>query len=184
MPDEPNASTPPWGDDFDAERAWALIQSLRAEKVTLKGERDTLKTERDTLTADLETARQARTDETDVDGKVAAAEKRATDAERGLYVERALRKHPGLEDLAEFLTGDTEDEIEAKAARLAAIGAKTPPAGDEGEDESSDPDPDAANEDGEPADLSTRPAPSLTPGHGGDESTPFDPVAIAKAARG
>src|SRR5690348_4713958 len=31
-PEAPEGSKPPWGDDFDAEKAWTLITNLRAEK--------------------------------------------------------------------------------------------------------------------------------------------------------
>ena len=32
----PEAATPPWGDDFDAEKAWKLVQNLRADKENLQ----------------------------------------------------------------------------------------------------------------------------------------------------
>ncbi len=34
----PDAGTPPWGDDFDASRAWNTIQTLREESKTAKGQ--------------------------------------------------------------------------------------------------------------------------------------------------
>jgi hypothetical protein len=34
-PPSPPASTPPWGDDFDAKKAWDLIQNLRTDKEKL-----------------------------------------------------------------------------------------------------------------------------------------------------
>jgi hypothetical protein len=139
-------TTPPWGDDFDAARAWTLVQNLRADLAKAKEKRQ----ERDP----------------DSDAKITAAETRATAAERALYVERALRKFPEVEDLVEFLTGDTEEEIAAKAERLASHGK---PAG-----ESTDNSGDAP---------SGKPQPALTPGHGGAEPDPFDPDAIAKRAR-
>ena len=141
---KPNdGETPPWGDDFDAERAWRLIQNLRQEKDALKARKD-----------DPE--------------KLSAAEQRAKEAERALYLERAFRKYPELDadDFRDFLTGETEEEILAKAERLARLGKpkEEAPASD-------------------PAPTPNKPTPSLVPGHGGEERPAFDPVAIAKAAR-
>lgn len=178
MADAENNSTPPWGDDFDAEKAWKLIQNLRTDKTEL--------TEKVTsLTTDLETERQAReaaekaVSEADVDGKVAAAEQRAAEAEKSLYVERAIRKHEIPEDLVDFLTGDTEEEILKKAERLASVGK--PPAGN-----SNNPNPD--DKDGEQdkpkVDAQGRPVPDLRPGHGGDDGPePFDPDKIVASVR-
>lgn len=175
-------TTPPWGDDFDAEKAWTLVQNLR-------GDKEKLQTEKDGLTSELATERQARETaetkltEADPEGKLTAAEARAKTAETSLWTERALRKHSIDEDLVDFLTGDTEEEILAKAERLAG---RSKPAE---EKPSTDGDP----KDGEkPADdkpagdqgLPGTPKPSLTPGHGGDTPAPFDPDAIAAKARG
>ncbi|WP_157008518.1 hypothetical protein [Agromyces laixinhei] len=116
---EETKSTPPWGDDFDAEKAWRLIEALRADKVAMKEKLD-------------------------------AAENSGFDlveTRRELYVERALRKHPGAADLADFLSGETEEEILAKAERLAK--ASMPPAAPEPE-----------------ATLPAKPKPALLTGHG------------------
>ncbi|WGH21354.1 scaffolding protein [Arthrobacter phage Emotion] len=160
-------STPPWGDDFDAAKAWTLIQNLRSDKETLKTERD-----------EAQTKLQASKD----------AEDRAVKAERELWTERALRKHPEAEDLAEFLTGDTEEEILTKAAKLAGV-RKPADDGDKGDKPDADKDKGDADKDkgGSSPDkgdgLPAKPTPNLTPGHGGEESKPFDAEAIAKAAR-
>lgn len=176
-----NDNAAPWGDDFDADRAWALVQNLRTEK-------EALKTERDTLKADLQASSTAKGDSADA---IAAAEKRAKDAEKALYVERALRKHPTLEDFAEFLTGDSEEEILQKAERLASIGAKSDEEpGDahenSGEQESTEqiaPDAQDGDQDDENEGLPGKPTPDLKPGHGGETPPVFDPVAIAQSAR-
>lgn len=160
----------PWGDDFDAERAWRLVQNLRQE-------RDGLKTERDRLKSELQESRNSSATESE---KIADAEKRAKEAEKALYLERVYRKFPALDndDLRDFLTGETEEEITAKAERLARLG-KEPEAPAEGD--SQDP-ADAGDGDGS-TEISGKPTPSLVPGHGGEEPPAFDPVAIAKAAR-
>lgn len=169
-------TTPPWGDDFDAERAWTLIQNLRGDVETVKTERDEARQERDDAkAADPEAA-----------DKLTAAETRAKTAETSLWTERALRKHSIDEDLVDFLTGDTEEEILAKAERLAGRSKPADSAdnGDKGgADKGGKPDADADASAGDQG-LPGTPKPSLTPGHGGDTPAPFDPDAIAAKARG
>lgn len=168
-PEEKNEPAP-WGDDFDAARAWTLVQNLRTENAALKTENGTLKSERqereDGEKTELQKLQEA----------LATAEKNAADATRTASVARVLRKFPDLADFEDLLVGDTEEEIAAKAERLAAIGKPKDDAKDGGGDENKDED------EGKPV-LPGRPAPALTPGHGGDNSpAPFDPEAIAKAA--
>jgi len=185
MPENPAqtaTSTPPWGDDFNAETAWTLVQNLR-------GDKDKLQTEKDDLTSKLTTERQARTDaeakltDADPEGKLTAAETRAKVAETSLWTERALRKHPDLdEDLVDFLTGDTEEEILGKAERLAKRGK---PDGDKPADKTEDkPDGDKPADKPDGDGLPGTPKPDLTPGHGGDPKPAFDPDQIVSAARG
>lgn len=169
-PKTPEAA--PWGDDFDAARAWKLVQNLRTEK-------DELKLDRDRIKSALQASETSTASESE---KIAAAETRAKEAEKALYLERIYRQHPELDndDLRDFLTGDTEDEITAKAERLARLSKApeadgdpvTPPAGTDA----------PAPGSGAP-EVPGKPTPSLVPGHGGDETPTFDPVAIAKAAR-
>jgi hypothetical protein len=178
--------TPPWGDDFDAETAWRLVQNLRSEVSDLKTAKSTLKAELDAQKAESGSGAD----------KIAAAEARAKDAEKALHVERAIRKYPALEEYADLLSGDTEEEILAKAERLAKIGQPKAPEGDqkpgdgdekpEGEQKPEGETPEGEQKpEGEAGGegLPGKPAPSLTPGHGGQDPEPFDPVAIARAAR-
>jgi dsDNA-specific endonuclease/ATPase MutS2 len=161
-----NEQTPPWGDDFNAEKAWTLIQNLRADKTALSDKVETLTTD---LATAQETAQAAETAKTEAEqrltAEITAANDKAAAAARDLHVERVRSKYEIDDDLLEFLTGDTEEEIEAKAKRLGS--AK------KGKEEK-EPEIDAAT---------GLPKPALTPGHGGDQPTEFDPVAIAKAAR-
>lgn len=165
---KPEGSAAPWGDDFDAEKAWRLVQNLRTERDGLKTERDALKGERDALTTErdgLKTELQTKTEE---------AERLSKDSARELALQKVLRKFPDLEDFADLLTGDTEEELVSKAERLAKIGKPAEPADGEQTDGEQTP---------ETPELPGKPTPNLTPGHGGEDVTPFDPTAIAKAAR-
>ena len=152
--------TPPWGADFDADRAWRLIQNLRSEIDKIKGERDTLASERQARD-DAE-----KTDLQKLSDRLKAAEDSRGAAEHALLIERAQRKHQLPDDLMEFLTGTTEEEIEDKAKRLAAIKGGS-------EEEQTDPNPDPSG----------RPKPSLIPGHNSPESNQFDAAAVAKEIR-
>lgn len=162
-------TTPPWGDDFDAERAWTLVQNLRGDVDKLKTERDEARQERDDA--------KAASDSPEAAEKLTAAETRAKNAETSLWTERALRKHSIDEDLVDFLTGATEEEILAKAERLA--GRSKPADGDKPDGDK----PDGDKPDGDKG-LPGTPKLSLTPGHGGDSPAPFDPDAIVSAIRG
>lgn len=162
----------PWGDDFDAARAWKLVTNLRAEKDALKAEKTELVTERDALKTSLQEKEDSKkSDEDKLADRIAAIEKRAQEAERKLTLANVLRDFPTLADFEDLLTGDTEEAIRSKAERLAKIGAKD--AADDNDDE----------QEQAPAGVHTKPTPSLKPGHGGDETPAFDPKAIAEAAR-
>ncbi|MGO4251234.1 hypothetical protein AB4Y81_03115 [Paenarthrobacter sp. TAF1] len=162
----------PWGDDFDAEKAWRLVQNLRAEVTGLKTERDDLKTERDNLKVEKDASdSEGKTEIQKLTDRLAELEKTAKEKDRDVALQKVLRKHPELEEFSDLLTGETEDELMSKAERLAKIGK--PADGDN-----------PADKDGEkPAELPGTPKPNLVPGHGGDAPAPFDPDAIAKAAR-
>lgn len=182
MADTENTQTPaaeaekaPWGDNFDAERAWKLVQNLRAEVAVIKADRDTVKGERDSLKSKSQALEdEGKTELQKLQDRAEAAEKAAKEAARELNLQKVLRKHPELEDFADLLTGETEEELAAKAERLAAIGK--PKDGGDGENTDGEQEP-------ETPELPTKPTPNLTPGHGGDDSTTFDPTAIALAAR-
>lgn len=105
---------PPWGSDeeFDADKAWKLIENLRGDNDSLKGERDELrgkvKDHEDASKSDQEKL-QERATGAETDAKQAKA-----DAAR---LRVALRK--GLtETQAKRLVGETEEELEQDADDL------------------------------------------------------------------
>ncbi|QTX04548.1 hypothetical protein [Agromyces archimandritae] len=110
-PADTGAPTPPWGDDFDAARAWQTITALRDEVRALKAATATTREELAAATAardDLEAAHAA------------------TSAD--LWRERSLRRHPHLADVADLLTGADEAAVAAVADRLAALAPAAPDA--------------------------------------------------------
>ena len=114
QPTDEKPAKPPWGDDFDPERAWNTIQALRASEQELKREKQARDRERmselERLKADNEDLRRA-------------------NAERELEVNRQrLVAAKGLPaDAADFLHGQTPEELERSADSLKRmIGAGQP----------------------------------------------------------
>jgi hypothetical protein len=160
---------PEFDGEFDADRAKRAIANLRAEVDTLKASLSEVRTERDALKADAdERANEGKTEAEKAAQRAAEAEATAKAAKRELWIERALRKHPEAEDLADLITGDDEETIMGLAERLAKRVAKS--ATDEGKGNEPDP-------------LNRRPEPTLKPGHGGSDPEPFDAAKIAAEAR-
>jgi hypothetical protein len=171
---KPAAEENPWGEDFDPARAWKLVQNLRSEVSDLKQKNQSFEAERQ----ERENAGKSEVEK--LQEKLSAAEKDASEARRALNLQKVFRKFPELEGFEDLLTGDSEEEITAKAERLAAIGKPK-----EGEQDG-EKDGENGGENAENADLGLpgRPQADLKPGHSdGDSTAPFDPVAIAKAAR-
>ena len=111
------ADTPPWGDDFDAEKAWSLVQNLRSDKEKLQ-KRPALTDEQKTKLAEYD--RLVEASQTELEKAQAAAK---TNAERA----QAL------------VTRATQAEIRALASEFAdpsdavAFLADKKYAGDDGE---------------------------------------------------
>jgi hypothetical protein len=112
---------PPWGDDkdFDAQKAWTLLENVREDARKAKAEREELakkvKTHEDASKSDQEKLSE----------RVTEAEKRATSAEgTALRLEVALEKAPEgmplaqVRKLAKRLSGSTKEELEADADEL------------------------------------------------------------------
>lgn len=115
--DEAAKKKPPWGDEeknFDAARAWKLIQDLRGDLTKVKGERDGLAKK----VKDHEDA--AKTDEQKRDDAKAEAEKTAAESKQeALRLRVALKK--GLsETQAKRLVGDSEEDLDKDADELLA----------------------------------------------------------------
>jgi hypothetical protein len=170
-PAENASTTPPWGEDFDPARAWQTITNLRSIEKQHEATIASITTERDALLAAKVQAEDAqKAAEQQHADALTKAEQIAKDAQRGLWIERARREHDLDEDLLDFLTGDTEEELLAKAERLAGRGKPK-------KTEDPEPEPNAA------ASKSTEPALSPAPGHGGEPSEAVDHAAIAAASR-
>ena len=149
--------TPPWGEDFNAERAWTLVQNLRADKDKLSGK-----------VGEFEKAAQDAADakRSDLERAIARAEKAEkaiADREAADQRKTVLAKHGLSDDDAAFLAGVSDSDLDARAQALAArlgIGQSKQ---------------DAAEA------IPGKPTPKLTAGHeSSDAGDAFDPLALAE----
>ncbi len=160
------AATPPWGADFDAERAWTLLQNVRADLTAEKAKVATLTTERD----DAVTARDAK------EAELVTVRADLDTAARGAILARIVGKYPTLAGFEDLLSGATEEEVETSAKRLTSIATPATPAEPAAPAEPVTPEPDPA--------LPPRPEPALTPGYTAEQPpAPTDLDAIVAAAR-
>jgi hypothetical protein len=155
------STTPPWGDEFDAARAWDTITAQRAAEQELKAR-----------IAALETAAESLVPKADLDAAIARAD--AAEASVKTAKRDAALASSGLpEELHAFVTAEDDEGIAEQVAKLTAAIKPAEPAKP------------AATEPTEPAKPAPlRPAAALTPGHGGDEAPVFDADALVASIRG
>jgi hypothetical protein len=109
----PAGPRPPWGsdDEFNPEKAWNLLQNVRADLADTK--------------ASLEAARQEASELQEFRVKAQEAEESAAETALSLHRERAARVHGLGDEQFEFLAELTDPEaIDARASKLAAMTAK------------------------------------------------------------
>lgn len=165
-PESPEPGEPEFEGEFDEARAKALVANLRKDLASVKADRDAIKAERDTLkSAETERENASKTEAQRAAEELANAKAEAAAARREAWVTKAIAKHSLSDDVADFLTGDTEEAILERAERLASLGGGNAP-----------------KSDGDPAPAG-RPAPELKPGHGGESEEPFDGAALAAEIR-
>lgn len=107
---------PPWGDDenFDAERAWKLIQDLRGDVAKVKSENEELRTwKQKREDAD-------KTDDEKREERATKAEKEAAENARDAARLRVALKKGLTETQAKRLVGDSEEDLEKDADELLA----------------------------------------------------------------
>lgn len=113
---KPAGPRPPWGsdDEFNPEKAWNLLQNVRADLSETK--------------ASLEAARQEATELQEFRIKAQEAEESVAETALSLHRERAARVHGLGDEQFEFLAELTDPEaIDARASKLAAMTAKPGP---------------------------------------------------------
>lgn len=128
---ENDQNTPPWGDEanFDASRAWTLIQNLRGENAQLKEDRDARTSERDAAIAERDqqvSELNERVDE--LQATVQLTDDTAKQHEQNLNAAQStIAKHSLLAEaglplsLSKNLVGDSEDEWTESVQALAGL---------------------------------------------------------------
>lgn len=154
---KPAEPTKPWGDDtdFDAEKAWTLIQNLRGDKAKTQQERDE-------LAARVQAAEDAKLSEQERIAKELEQAKTELAEQRRKV---ALTQYGLPESALTFLTAESAEEIDKQASALAGLVPKKEPETPK-----------------VPADSRAKPA--LPNGQTDDIPPAFDPVEIARRARG
>lgn len=105
---EPQEPQNPWGDDFDADKAWKLVQHLREEN---KGLKEKNRAYEDEKLSDKEKA----------DRDLAEAKAQLEQLRTAKTLAEIRAKHPILsDDDMELLGSGSPEDLEAKAAKLAA----------------------------------------------------------------
>lgn len=110
-----DTAAPPWGseEDFNPEKAWKLIQGLRGDKESLTADRDKYKQAHDAAEtaklSDIERANRER------DDALSSASQNGVELARL----RAAIKYGLDEDDLEFVGGNTPEEIDTSAKKLA-----------------------------------------------------------------
>lgn len=154
---EPTTEAPPWGEDFDPERAWKTIQHLRDVERAYKAE----KAEQERTAKEKADAEKSEVQR--LADQLAEAQEALRAKEREALVARLAREHSLPDDVLDLLTGDNEEQLTAKAERLAGlVQPKTPESAPPG-----------------------KPRPRLTPGDSpaGDVEDDFDPQELAAQIR-
>lgn len=154
---KPAEPAKPWGDDadFDAEKAWTLIQNLRGDKAKTQQERDE-------LAARVQAEQDAKlSDQERIAKELEDARKELASARRA----KALADYSLPESALTFLTAESAEDIDKQASALAGLVPKKEPEAPK-----------------VPADSRAKPA--LPNGQTDDIPTTPDYAAIARMARG
>jgi hypothetical protein len=117
------AAAPPWGADFDPERAWKLVQDLRADKEKLAA-RPTLTAEQQQQLTEYDRLVEAgKTEQQRLQEAATAAAQRAAQSEADAIRWKVAATHGIPAEDFDLLGSGTEEEITSRAQRIAAKNA-------------------------------------------------------------
>lgn len=120
---QPQEGAPPWGEDFNPERAWSLVQNLREDNAKLKS-RPVLTEEHQQKLADWDALEQASKTEFERVQEDLQRTRRDAEAARAEAIRYKVAATHGIPaDDFDLLGSGTEEEIAARAQRLAAYRA-------------------------------------------------------------
>jgi len=109
----PEGKAPQWDGPFDPDRAARLVENLRSDVERLKSQNSELSSK----VVEYEQAQMTEAEK--VAQRLSQAEQEAAALRRELAIKDALRKYQLSDEDAEWLSGNTPEEIDAKAAKLA-----------------------------------------------------------------
>lgn len=117
----PAVETPPWGEDFDAQKAWSLVQNLRADKDKL-AQRPALSDEQRQQLGEYDKLVQAsKSDAQRLEEAARTAQSDADQARAEAVRYKAAATHGISAEHFDLLGSGTEAEITARAEKLAAL---------------------------------------------------------------
>lgn len=117
------APAPPWGADFDQERAWKLVQDLRADKEKLAA-RPTLTAEQQQQLAEYDRLVElGKSEQQRLQEAATANAQRAAQAEADAIRWKVAATHSIPAEDFDLLGTGTEEEITSRAQRIAAKNA-------------------------------------------------------------
>ena len=113
--------TPPWGDDFDPEKAWKLVQNLRADKEKLAS-RPTLSPEQQQQLDEYNRLVEASKSEAQRQAEAVEAARREAEMTRAEAIRyKAAATHGIGAEHFDLLGTGTEEEVSARAEKIAAL---------------------------------------------------------------
>lgn len=126
----PTTSTPPWGSDenFDPNRAWTLIENLRAEKEKLAARPALTAEQQQQLTEYQRLVEASQTEQERQANALAAAQRQAEQAQAEAIRYRAAATYGIPAEHFDLLGTGTEQEISARAEKLRTLLAAPPAA--------------------------------------------------------
>lgn len=119
----PPAAAPPWGspDQFDPAKAWALIEGLRADKEKLTARPALTDEQRKQLDEYQTLVEASKSEQQRKDEAVAAAERKAEQASAEAIRYKAAATHGISAEHFDLLGTGTEEEVSARAEKVAAL---------------------------------------------------------------
>lgn len=121
-PDQPTQTDeqPPWGTDFDAEKAWRLVQNLRADKEKLAARPAMSDEQRQQLDEYSALVEASKTDAQRREEAANAAQRERDDAMAEATRYKIALRHGITEDDFDLLGTGTEEQVAARAQKIAA----------------------------------------------------------------
>jgi hypothetical protein len=119
--DQQAAEAPPWGDDFDPEKAWKLVQNLRADKEKLSSRPALTPQQQQQLDEYNRLVEASKSEAQRQQEALEAANREAETARAEAIRYRAAATHGLSAEHFDLLGSGTEEEVSARAEKIAAL---------------------------------------------------------------